>query len=134
LSGQTDWDGNQTTYVNDGHGDPTAINEAAGSSVARTTSISYDPAFVHLPDTITTPGLTTSFTYDSSGDVLTRKLTDTTTQTVPYSTSGSTKTWTYTWQNFLLASVRSPRTDVVEKTTYTYDSSGALTAKTNPLK
>ena len=133
LSGMTDWNGNQTAYVNDSHGDPTTINEAVSSSVARTTTIAYDSTFAQLPDTITTPGLTTGFTYDGSGEVLTKTLTDTTTQSTPYSTSGSTRVWQYTWQNFLLATVQSPRTDVVEKTTYTYDSTGALTGITNPL-
>ncbi|MFZ0745598.1 MAG: DUF6531 domain-containing protein, partial [Terracidiphilus sp.] len=133
LSSQTDWDGNQTTYVNDSHGDPTTINEAVGSSVARTTTIAYDPTWVHLPDTITTPGLTTAFTYDGSGEVLTKTLTDTTTQSIPYSTNWTTRVWEYTWNNSLLATVQSPRTDVVEKTTYSYDSTGALTGITNPL-
>lgn len=133
VSGQIDWNGNQTSYVNNSHGEPTTVNEAVGSPVARTTSIVYDPSFVHLPDTITTPGLTTSFTYDTNGEVLTRKLTDTTTQSVPYSTNGSTRTWTYTWNNSLLASIQSPRTDVIEKTSFTYDSTGALTAILNPL-
>jgi RHS repeat-associated protein len=133
LSSMTDWNGNQTTYVNDSHGDPTTINEAVGSSVARTTTIAYDTPFVHLPDTITTPGLTTDFTYDGSGNVLTKTQTDTTTQSTPYSTNGATRVWQYTWQNSLLATVQSPRTDVVAKTTYTYDSTGALTGITNPL-
>ena len=133
LSGETDWNGNQTTYVNNNHGDPTTINEAVGSSVARTTTIAYDSTWVHLPVTIMTPGLTTAFTYDGSGNVLTRTLTDTTTQSTPYSTNGSTRVWQYTWQDSLLASVQTPRTDVVEKTTYTYDSTGALTGITNPL-
>jgi RHS repeat-associated protein len=125
LSSKTDWNGNQTTYVNNSHGDPTTINEGVGSSVARTTTIAYDPTWVHLPDTITTPGLTTASTYDASGNVLTKALTDT--------TNSSTRVWQYTWQNSLLASVQSPRTDVVEKTKYAYDSTGALTGITNPL-
>ena len=133
LASQTDWNGNQTTYVNNIHGDPTTINEAVGSSVARTTTITYGPTFVHLPGTITTPGLTTSFSYDANGNVLTKKLTDTTTQSVPYSTNGTTRTWTYTWNNSLLASIQSPRTDVVEKTSFTYDSTGALAATVNSL-
>ncbi|MGB6686312.1 MAG: DUF6531 domain-containing protein, partial [Terracidiphilus sp.] len=133
LNSQTDWNGNQTTYVNDSHGDPTTINEAVGSSVARTTTIEYDSTWVQLPDSITTPGLTTTFTYDGSGEVLTKTLTDTTTQSTPYSTNGSTREWQYTWQNSLLATVQSPRTDVAEKTTYTYDSTGALTGIANPL-
>ena len=133
LSGETDWNGNQTTYVNNNHGDATTINEGVGSSVARTTTIAYDTTFVHLPDTITGPGLTTAFTYDGSGNVLTKTLTDTTTQSTPYSTNGSVREWQYTWQNSLLASVQSPRTDVVEKTTYSYDSTAALTGIGNPL-
>lgn len=132
-SSQTDWNGNQTTYVNNSHGDPTTINEAVGSPVARTTTIAYDPTWIHLPDTITTTGLTTTFTYDGSGDVLTKTLTDTTSQSVPYPTNGQTRVWKYTWNNYLLASVQSPRTDVTEKTSYTYDSTGALTTITNPL-
>jgi YD repeat-containing protein len=133
LASQTDWNGNQTTYVNDVHGQPTSINEAVRTAVARTTTITYDTTFVHLPDTIATPGLTTGFTYDASGNPLTTTLTDTTTTTVPYSTNGQTRTWTNTWANFLLASTKGPRTDVAELTTFTYDASGALTAITNAL-
>jgi RHS repeat-associated protein len=128
LNSVTDWNGNQTTYTNNSHGQPTTINEAVGSSVARTTTISYDATFVHLPDSIATPGVTTGFTYDGSGDVLTRKLTDTTTQSVPYSTNGQTRTWTNTWSNFLLASVKNPNNNT---TTFGYDSTGALTSITD---
>jgi len=78
--------------------------------------------------------LTTAFTYDGSGNPLTKTLTDTTAQSTPYSTNGSVREWQYTWQNSLLASVQRPRTDVVEKTTYSYDSTAALTGIANPLK
>ena len=118
--------------MNDVHGQPTSIVEAAGTPQARTTTITYDPTF-HLPVKIVQPGLTTSLTYDNSGELLTKTLTDTTTTTAPYSTSGQTRTWTYTWSNFLLASIRKPRTDVNAVTTFTYDSSGALTGSTNAL-
>jgi RHS repeat-associated protein len=128
LNSKTDWNGNQTTLTNNSHGLPTTINEAVGSSVARTTTIAYDPTFVHLPDSITTPGLTTSFTYDASGNVLTKTLTDTTSQSIPYSTSGQTRTWTNTWSNFLLATVKTPNGNT---TTFGYDSTGALTSLTN---
>jgi RHS repeat-associated protein len=130
LATATDWNGNQTTYVNNSHGDPTTINEAVGSSVARTTTIAYDSTFVHLPDSITTPGLTTGFTYDGSGEVLTKTLTDTTTTTTPYSTNGQTRTWTNTWSSFLLASVKTPNSNT---THYGYDGTGALTSITDPL-
>jgi RHS repeat-associated protein len=128
----TDWNGNQTTYVNDVHGQPTTINEAVGTPQARTTTITYLSNY-HLPSEIVTPGLTTNFAYDSSGDLLARTLTDTTSSTVPYSTSGQARTWTYTWSNFLLASAQNPRTDVQEVAKFTYDASGALTAVTNAL-
>jgi len=141
----TDWNGNQTTYVyptptSADHGLPTTINEAVGSSVARTTTISYDATFVHLPDTIITAGLTSgfsgdspekiTFTYDGSGNVLTKTLTDTTTTGTPYSTNGQTRTWTNTWSDFLLATVKTPNGNT---TTYGYDSTGALTSITDAL-
>jgi YD repeat-containing protein len=131
TASQTDWNGNQTTYVNDVHGDPTTINEAVGTAVARTTTITYDaPAFVHLPEQIVTPGLTANFTYDGSGELLTRTLIDITTTTVPYSTSGQTRTWTNTWSNFLLASTKTPNGNT---TSFTYDGSGALIKVANAL-
>ena len=130
LASKTDWNGNQTTYTNNSHGLPTTINEAVGSSVARTTTIAYDTTFVHLPDSITTPGLTTGFTYDSDGNVLTRTLTDTTTTSTPYSTNGQTRTTTNTWSSYLLASVKTPNGNT---TSYGYDSSGALTSITDAL-
>jgi RHS repeat-associated protein len=130
---ETDWNGNLTTFVNDIHGQPITINEAVGTAAARTTTITYDSAFIHLPQQKVTSGLTTSFTYDTSGEVLTQTLTDTTTNTVPHATGGQTRTWTYSWANSLLTSVLGPRTDVKELTTFTYDNTGALTATTNAL-
>ena len=128
LASITDWNGNQTTYANNGHGLPTTIDEAVGSSVARTTTIAYDSTWVHLPASVTTSGLTTSFTYDSYGEVLTKTLTDTTTSTVPYSTAGQTRTWINTWSNSLLASIKTPNGNI---TKFGYDSSGALTSTTD---
>lgn len=134
LASQTDWNGNQTTHVNDAHGQPTTINEAVGTPVARTTTIAYDTTFVHLPATIATPGLTTSFTYDTSGNVLKKTLTDTTTTTVPYSTKGQTRIWTFTYDaTGHVLTVKNPRTDVNATTRFTHDSSGALATITNPL-
>ena len=126
---QTDWNGNKTTYVNDVHGQPTTINEAVGTAVARTTTITYLADF-HLPTKIVTPELTAGFTYDSDGELLTRTLTDTTTTTAPYSTRGQTRITKNTWSNFLLASSNSPNGNT---TNFTYDSSGALTGITNAL-
>lgn len=125
----TELNGAVTNFGNDAHGQPTSITEASGTAQARTTSISYHPVF-HLRAKIVQPGLTTIYTYDSNGQLLTKTLADTTT---PYSTAGQTRTWTYTWSNFLLASEQKPRTDMNAVTSYTYDSSGALTSITNAL-
>ncbi len=132
LASRTDWNGNVTNLVNDVHGQPTSITEAAGTSLARSATITYHSTF-RLPVKIVTPGMTTSFTYDSNGQILSRILTDTTTTTVPYTTGGQTRTWTYTYSNFLLASMKTPRTDVAGLTKFTYDSTGALTGITNAL-
>ena len=130
VNSATDWNGNLTTYVNDIHGDPTTINEAVATPVARSTYITYDPIWVHLPDTIVTPELTTSYVYDGNGNPLTKMLADTTTTTLPYTTQGQTRTSTYTWVNFLLASAQTPNGNL---TRYGYDSTGALTSTTNAL-
>jgi RHS repeat-associated protein len=134
LANQTDWNGNQTTYANNAHGQPTTINEAVGKPEARTTTIVYNAILPHLPASVTTPGITASFTYDASGNLLARTLTDTTATTVPYVTKGQTRSWAFTYDaTGHVLSVKSPRTDVTATTTLTYDGSGALTAIANPL-
>jgi YD repeat-containing protein len=130
LINQTDWNGNMTTYANGPHGLPVTITEAAGSNVVRTRTFTYNGTFLDLPATIVTPDLTTTNSYDGSGNLVKRTLTDTTATTVPYATKGQTRTWGYTWSNFLLASATSPNGNV---TTYGYDGSGALTSVTNAL-
>ncbi len=133
MNSQTDWNGVSTTYVNNAKGNPTTINEAVGTGAARTTTIAYNSTWPELPDTITVPGLTTTFTYDGSGNMLTRTGTDTTTQTVPYSTNGQTRTWTYTYNGTgQVLTVTNPRTDLTATTTFTY-SSGGLASITNAL-
>ena len=130
LASQTDWNGDQTTFVNNSHGLPTTIQEAVGSSVTRTTEITYDSTWVHLPATINTTDLDIAFTYDGNGQPLTRTLTDLTTTVTPYSTRGQSRSTTNTWSNSLLASTQTPNGN---KTSFGYDSSGALTSITDPL-
>ncbi len=132
TASETDWNGNLTTYLNDVHGQPITAIEAA-NTLARTTTTVYDPTFVHLPKSIAEPGVTLTFTYDTSGNLLTRTATDTTATSSPYSTAGTSRTWTYTWSNFLIASEQGPRTDLTQITRFTYDTSGALTKTTNAL-
>jgi YD repeat-containing protein len=135
LKTATDWNGNQTAYTNYAHGLPTQIVDASGSTVAHTTTIAYDTTWAHLAKTITTPGVTVTNNYDTpTGNLLTRVLTDTTTQSIPYSTNGQTRTWTYTWSaTGQLLTARFPRTDVIAKATFGYNTGGVLTSITDAL-
>ena len=94
---KNDWNRNNTTWVNNSHGQPTQIVFASATTNAQTTNITYDLSWPHLTHTISTNGVNANFTYDSSGNNLTRKLTDTTSTSLPYSTNGQTRTWTYTY-------------------------------------
>lgn len=133
LATETDWNGNQTAYTNNAHGLPTQIVYASGSPVSHTTNITYDSTWAHLAATIAEQGVTASITYDSSGNMATRTLTDTTSQTIPYSTNGQTRTWHYTWTpTGQLKTVQLPRLDVTAKTTYGY-TGGTLTSVTDAL-
>ncbi len=132
TASESDWNGNVTAYVNDVLGRPTTIVEASGTNTERTTTISYFQNY-HLPARIVAPQVTTDFMYDASGNLLTKKLTDTTTTAVPYRTNGQTRIWNYTWANGLLTSVQNPRTDVAALTSFGYDGSGALVKTTNAL-
>jgi RHS repeat-associated protein len=128
MDSSKDWNGDQTTTVNNSYGNPTTITEGVGSTVARTTTVSYDPTWVRLPHQIVTPGLTSTFSYDGNGNPLTRTDLDTTTNTVPYSTNGQTRVFTWTWDSTgQETSIQLPRTDLTVKTTFGY-TGGALTS------
>ena len=122
LAGATDWNSNLTTFTNDARGLPTHIVEASGTSVARTTNITWDKVF-HEPDAVATQGITQSFTYNGSGSPTSR--TDT--------ASNLKRSWTYAWSDALLASVTGPRTDVTQTTSFTYGTHGQLAGITNAL-
>ena len=129
LASQTDWNGNVTTYVNNAIGQPTSVTEAAGTSLTRTTTISYDTTFTQLPHQVVAPRETTNYTYDASGNLLT--LTETDTSGGP--TNGQTRTLTYTYDSpGARLDGHGPRTDVTQKTTYTYSGNNVATL-TNAL-
>ena len=133
LATATDWNGNQTAYTNNSHGLPTQIVYASGTPVAQETDITYDGTWAHLPASIVQNGVTASLTYDSSGNLATRTLTDTTATSVPYSTNGQTRTWTFTYTSSgQLTSFRLPRTDVYAKTALGY-SGGVLNFTSDAL-
>jgi RHS repeat-associated protein len=133
VASETDFEGNTTTYVNNSRGLPTTVTEASGSADERTTTITWH-ATHNLPTQVVEPGLRTDFTYTSGGLVLTRTETDLTTHTVPYTTAGRSRTWTYAYNaEGLLASVDGPRTDVADTTGYTYTAAGYLATVTDAL-
>jgi RHS repeat-associated protein len=129
----TDWNGNNTSWVNNSHGMPTQISYSSNTSDKQITNITYDFWFPRLPHTIATNGLTSNFAYDSSGNQLTRTDRDLTSQSVPYVTNGQTRTWTHTWNTTgQMLTEQLPRTDVTAKTTYGY-TGGTLTSITDAL-
>jgi RHS repeat-associated protein len=115
VTARTDFNGHQTTYVYDVTQNlETSRTEAYGTSSARTITTTWDPSW-RQPDTITEPNRTTALTYDSMGNVLTKKITDTTV------TPNVARTWTYTYDSYgRMLTAKGPRTDVNSTTTYAY--------------
>ena len=144
LASQTDAVGNLTTTTRDARGRPTTQVEGSGTASQRTITTTWDPLY-NLPDTIVRPGLTTTYAYYASGQsggspgqLKSVTQTDTTTQTVPYSTGGQTRTWTYTWNTAgRLLSVNGPLAVNAQSqddiTSFTYDTSGNLLTATDAL-
>lgn len=135
LRTESDWNANVTRYINNAFGLPTSITEAyGGGAVSRTTTITYDTTFPYLPHQVVADGVTSTFTYDASGNMLSQTDTDTTTTSTPYSTNGQTRTyqWTYNATGELL-SAQLPRTDVTAITNYTYNADGSLATVADAL-
>ncbi|MEX0902367.1 MAG: DUF6531 domain-containing protein [Pseudohongiellaceae bacterium] len=134
----SDWNGNITQYAYDGRGLQSSRTEAVGSPADRTITTQWHPE-LRLPVEVAEPGRTTSYLYDSSGRVIARTETDTTSQSAPYSTNGRTRTWTYTYYPegvdgaFQMQSMDGPRTDVNDTTTYAYTPEGFIAAVSNSL-
>lgn len=124
LASKTDWEGNKTTYTYDQNGLETSRVEAVGTPEERTITTTWVPS-LRLPDVITENGKTTDYGYDADGRMTSVTVTDTNTS--------ETRTTTYTyWSNSTgsggqtilgrLKEIDGPRTDVTDKTTFTYDS------------
>jgi RHS repeat-associated protein len=133
----TDEMGRTLHFDNDSQLRPTLMREAVGTPDARVTNFTWHPTF-DLPTHEDRPGLSIDYTYSTTGLLLTKTETDTTTQTVPYVTAGQARTWAYTWNgNGRLLSINGPKgLDVNgndDVTTFTYDSSGNLQTATNAV-
>jgi YD repeat-containing protein len=128
----TDWNGNNTSWVNNSHGMPTQISYVSNTSNKQITNITYDFWYPHLKHTVQANALNEAFTYSSSGNLLTDTLTDKSSQSVPYTTNGQTRTTTYTYNGTgQVLTVQLPRTDVTAKTTYAYGANGTLVSATD---
>lgn len=124
IEQRTDFEGNVTTYVHDARGLQTSRTEAVGTPEERTIATTWHPSF-RLQDVVTEPGRTTDFDYDAQGRMTSVTVTDTTGHTVPYSTNGETRTWTYTYNaSGQVLTVDGPRSDVTDVTTFAYDARG----------
>ncbi|MDY6947413.1 MAG: RHS repeat-associated core domain-containing protein [Pseudomonadota bacterium] len=108
-----DFNDNETTRVFDtARNLETSRTEASGTSRARTITTQWHATY-RVPTQIDEPGKRTSFTHDPSGNVLTRTELDTST--------GASRAWTYTYNGYgKVLTVDGPRTDVLDRTTYTY--------------
>ena len=117
LQTRTDRNGNVTQYINDvpRHLE-TSRTEAWGSAEQRTIETDWHATF-DLPVEVREPGRTTTYTYNSRGQELTRSETDIAT--------GETRTWATTYYETgaltgLIQTMDGPRTDVNDVVTYTY--------------
>jgi RHS repeat-associated protein len=133
MTSETDAEGRITTYTRDAVGRPTQLVEADGTPEERTTGVTWHSTF-NVPTQIVQPGLTTDLTYDGSGHPLTRTLTDTTTHTMPYSTYGRTRVWSYDWTaGGQLEAIDGPLTGSGDTVSYTYTAEGYLASTTNQV-
>lgn len=110
----TDRNGTPTTFSYNSRGLEASRTDAYGTSVARTTSTTWHST-LRRPTQIDRGNRRVTFTYDSSGNVLTRTVTDLSNSTA--------RTWTYTYDTTgKRLTENGPRTDVTDTTTYTYHS------------
>ena len=87
-----------------------------------------------MPTQVVEPGLTTDLTWNTSGQLTQLKQTDTTTQSVPFSTSGRTRIWAYTYgTGGNLTSVDGPLAGTGDTTSYAYNAGGNLTTVTDQV-
>lgn len=136
LASRTDFNGSKTSYSYDlTRNLESSRTEAAGTAQARTTTTRWHASY-RLPLTIAAPQLLTTYAYDPAGNLLSK--TEQTTgdvsgaQGLSASPIGSARLWRYTYNSVgQLLTATGPRTDVADKTVYTYDNSGNLNTITN---
>ncbi len=131
VSSRTDYNGNLTCYSYDPvrgvelvRVEGLASGSTCPSNLASYTPASGTPQRVvtttwsstwREPSLITEANRTTAFTFDGSGNVLTKTVTDLT------ASPNTSRTWTYTYNSYgQVLTAKGPRTDVNSTTTYAY--------------
>lgn len=136
VASRTDFNGVKTTYVYDlARNLETQRVEATGTAQARTISTEWHPTY-RLPARIAEPQRITTFTYDNTGNLLSKSEQATTdasgAQGLAATVTGTPRTWRYTYNSAgQVLTAKGPRTDVDDTTSYAYDSQGNLTSVTN---
>ncbi|WP_374330253.1 RHS repeat-associated core domain-containing protein [Aestuariivirga sp.] len=91
-----DAEGRITKWTRNSRGLPLTETEGFNTPAARTRTMTWD-ATRPLVTSLVEPGKTTDIAYDAQGKVTSLRLTDTGTQTVPYSTKGRSSTTSFTY-------------------------------------
>jgi YD repeat-containing protein len=134
----TDFNGVQTNFSYEfGRNLELSRTEAFGTPQARTTTTSWHPTY-RLRTQVASPKRMDTYTYDQSGNLLSRTEQATTDATgasgLAAVVTGTTQIWRYAYDGVgNILRVTGPRTDVVDQTNYLYDSYGNLDTVTNPL-
>ncbi len=138
VATRTDVNGVLTSYTYDVTRNlETSRTEAVGTPQARTITTSWHPS-LRLPLKIAEPKRLTIFTYDVAGNTLTKSERATTDATgaagLAASVTGVARTSTFTYNSLgQVLTADGPRTDVMDKTIYSYDATGNLRSITNAL-
>lgn len=101
---------------------PLSVERASGKPEALSTTTQWHPAF-RLPVQVTGGGLSTGYTYDNVGNLLSRTVTDN------LASRSSSWSWTYNAQH-LIVTATEPNGAV---TSYTYDTRGNVLTSNNAL-
>jgi YD repeat-containing protein len=137
VASRTDFNGNVTTYQYDlTRNLETSRVEASGTPQARTISTQWHPTY-RLPVAIAEPLRLTTYSYDGSGNLLSKTIQATTdsngSQGFNAPPVGTPRTWSYTYNQYgQVLTAKGPRTDVNDTTSYAYDpTTGNLLTITN---
>jgi YD repeat-containing protein len=137
VASRTDFNGNVTKYTYDlSRNLETSRTEGFGTPQARTITTQWHATY-RLPVKIAEPNRLTTNAYDaSSGNLLSKSIQATNDATgaqgVSATAVGVARTWSYTYNSVgQVLTATGPRTDVLDKTTYTYDAQGNLATVMN---